>query len=279
MSLLCPACQASYNIDAALLGPNGRKVRCAKCGNTWLALPPLPLPQEPVRPSKPAAKLEQMDPQIKIIPPADDVFASYVKQSATKQPEPAIEETHRSFRPVESRALTKPESAWMVWFHQLFIPVSLVVLAIGIAVLIVGRGDVMKKAPWTLPYYTFLDLSPLPPGGGLAIVNVHDESRFSQVDNDLVIHGDLINRTGSTLKVPLFKLEITSPTGQMRTFMERGPVDQIGPSAVVPFTLERAGFAAQDWDVTVTFGDKDDRDNGKPMQVVDTPTSGSKENK
>src|SRR5215813_15387245 len=31
----CPACATRFSLDASLLGPNGRNVRCAKCGHRW----------------------------------------------------------------------------------------------------------------------------------------------------------------------------------------------------------------------------------------------------
>jgi len=35
MILSCPACRTRFRIDAALLGRDGRKVRCAKCTHVW----------------------------------------------------------------------------------------------------------------------------------------------------------------------------------------------------------------------------------------------------
>ncbi len=35
MIVSCPACQTQFNVDPALLGPGGRKVRCAKCAHQW----------------------------------------------------------------------------------------------------------------------------------------------------------------------------------------------------------------------------------------------------
>lgn len=37
MKLVCPACSSDYEIADALLGPQGRKVRCASCSHVWRA--------------------------------------------------------------------------------------------------------------------------------------------------------------------------------------------------------------------------------------------------
>ncbi|MEM8840821.1 MAG: zinc-ribbon domain-containing protein [Pseudomonadota bacterium] len=55
VQIICPNCDAKYNVPEAALGPNGRKVSCANCGNAWHAMPveeePMllsdPLPAEP----------------------------------------------------------------------------------------------------------------------------------------------------------------------------------------------------------------------------------------
>ncbi len=39
MQIACPNCGASYEIAAAALGADGRKVRCAHCKETWIARP------------------------------------------------------------------------------------------------------------------------------------------------------------------------------------------------------------------------------------------------
>jgi predicted Zn finger-like uncharacterized protein len=72
MILTCPACSTRYMVDASALGSEGRRVRCAKCGHTWMQAPPQDLPKrieeaarEPeapprapvaVRPARPAAR-------------------------------------------------------------------------------------------------------------------------------------------------------------------------------------------------------------------------------
>ncbi len=40
MDIACPNCAAAYELDDATVGPKGRKVRCAACGEVWRVMPP-----------------------------------------------------------------------------------------------------------------------------------------------------------------------------------------------------------------------------------------------
>lgn len=35
MIVCCPACQTQFNVDPALIGSDGRRVRCARCAHVW----------------------------------------------------------------------------------------------------------------------------------------------------------------------------------------------------------------------------------------------------
>ena len=42
MIIACPSCDARYLLDPAKIGPDGRRVKCAKCGHTWAQTAPPP---------------------------------------------------------------------------------------------------------------------------------------------------------------------------------------------------------------------------------------------
>jgi predicted Zn finger-like uncharacterized protein len=65
MILTCPRCSTRYHVDPATLGPAGRSVRCAGCGERWNVTPPSdtpravefgsPLPEATSHPPDPAS--------------------------------------------------------------------------------------------------------------------------------------------------------------------------------------------------------------------------------
>jgi predicted Zn finger-like uncharacterized protein len=46
MIVTCPACATRYQVDPTTIGPQGRTVRCSKCGHSWTQTPPDDLPRE-----------------------------------------------------------------------------------------------------------------------------------------------------------------------------------------------------------------------------------------
>ncbi len=52
MRIVCPNCQATYEVPDSLLA-GGKAVRCARCGTEWAPLSPAAAPPPPVPPERP----------------------------------------------------------------------------------------------------------------------------------------------------------------------------------------------------------------------------------
>ncbi len=93
MIVCCPACQTQFKVDPALLKPDGRKVRCAKCAHVWRVRPDgtaAPTGQFALRAPKPETR------QAAPPGPADEAAAAppgaATAQSVPDAAEPAGEE-------------------------------------------------------------------------------------------------------------------------------------------------------------------------------------------
>lgn len=63
MRLICPKCEARYDLDPALIPPEGREVECSGCGHIWFqrSRPPLRTPQPLQGGASEASKAEPPD--------------------------------------------------------------------------------------------------------------------------------------------------------------------------------------------------------------------------
>jgi predicted Zn finger-like uncharacterized protein len=87
MILTCPQCATRYQTDAALFGAQGRKVRCAKCGNVWQQEPEAPVEPEPE--FAPIEDFAPPPPSPVPSPPAQRI--AYAPPASTyREPEPEV---------------------------------------------------------------------------------------------------------------------------------------------------------------------------------------------
>jgi predicted Zn finger-like uncharacterized protein len=148
MILTCPTCASRYRIDESKLGPQGRTVRCAGCGDSWRAEPvaePLQLTPELVAP-KPAG-LEQ----------AVAVFTGAAEPDLAETP---AEELPKVFRQkAEAKRRTREAmTAGLVW-GGMSAGVALLLLAA-----VVFRVQVVELWPRTAGAYAAVRLTVNPLG-------------------------------------------------------------------------------------------------------------------
>jgi predicted Zn finger-like uncharacterized protein len=81
MILECPACSTRYAIPDGAIGPDGRAVRCAKCGHGWREMPAAAEPES----SSPAAAPEVSAPPLEpeAAPPVEDIAPAAEREIET----------------------------------------------------------------------------------------------------------------------------------------------------------------------------------------------------
>jgi len=79
-TLICPACGARYQVQA-VFPPGGRKARCYKCGQVWLATPVFD-------PDKPVSEATPVEPASVAPAESASAAASVRKNVGTRQPSP-----------------------------------------------------------------------------------------------------------------------------------------------------------------------------------------------
>jgi predicted Zn finger-like uncharacterized protein len=242
MKLVCPSCESGFLVDATAIGPTGRKVRCGRCGNSWLAMPVEAVPEHAIA--------EAIDPDealagqtVSDVAPgpvragsgedrdeADRDRTGWAVEQATVVEEPvndggtqADDSLRRAagfdrFRPRSrsSRRMPQrePKRGASLGGWALF---ALCVAALG-AGLVFGRHHIMAWAPETEALYVMAGLAeeaPIPPLPSVHLRLREVTSGRRQVDgaSELVIEGEIFNPTDQPQDVPPLVATLMDPTG------------------------------------------------------------------
>lgn len=130
MILTCPACSTRYAVDPTSIGPEGRRVRCTKCGHVWQQMPPDDMPK--------SVKATAED--VTDRPPEEAMAASSAAATAAS----LIAER------AQTRAAVKRRRTWPAWV-ALFI-----ILAALVGAGYYGRDQIVTAVPQTARLYAAL---------------------------------------------------------------------------------------------------------------------------
>lgn len=231
MIVSCPACGTSFAVDDSLIGPSGRKVRCAKCSHRWHQMPVLPqdaaqdntgqekaaagndAPATPAIPT-PSGELsasEQMSaiaaaiaerlataPETGAAPPAPPLVADVPPQdipSAVIRPRPAKGDDKRG---AEGRPRRRRRGLLILG----------ILLGIVIAVPAAGyvwRGKIARSAPWAQDMYTLLGIRTDDPMEDLELANIKIVQRQINDKPAVEITGDVFNKAQYAVEVPMLR--------------------------------------------------------------------------
>ncbi len=186
MILTCPACHTRYQVDPEKFPPQGRNVRCARCGEVWHAY---------AEPGSFPASAEPPQPAFASEEPQDEAYA----QPFARDDEPQNEA--RSYEQYE-------EEPRAVWPRRVALGAGWGLL--GALVLVIGfvasvyRQQVVEAWPQSASLYSTLGMKVN--ATGLDIHNI----KYSEAPQDgqrvLTVTGALTNVTSRELPVPQIRV-------------------------------------------------------------------------
>lgn len=195
MILTCPACQTRYQADAAKFPPQGRTVRCARCGHVWHELPPEPEPQP-----EPEPELEVF---VAPPPPSQPVYEREEPETEQYvQPPERDEEPQAEAEPVPEPVAHSP------WPRRILLSTGWLGLGAIVAVILVAavlyRQDIVQVWPQSASLYSRFGMKVTAAGLQIDDVRWQEELRGGQVVG--TVTGALTNMSNRELPVPQIRV-------------------------------------------------------------------------
>ncbi len=229
MKLVCPSCESGFLVDATAVGPTGRKVRCGRCGTSWLAMPVEAVPEAAVAPSRERADAGQGRGEERAGNGSGHgqvgvATGSAAAESPAGEPRAKADDAlRRAAGPARSWPRSRssrrmpheePRRGKSLGGWALF-ALSVAALVAGV---VVGRQHIMNWAPETETLYIMAGLAeeaPIPPlpAVNLRLREVTSGRRQVNGASELVVEGEIFNPTDQPQNVPPLVATLMDPTG------------------------------------------------------------------
>jgi predicted Zn finger-like uncharacterized protein len=223
MILTCPQCATRYQVDGTKFPTAGRNVRCAKCGNVWHQLGPVPEPD-------PEAEIMVEEPPAVRRPAPPEPSEDQPRVAAFVAPQ-EMETAADSEELVERR----PRRSWL---GRIAIAFGWLIL-IGL-VLVIGwaavnfRENVAMLVPQTTSLYAAAGLPVAPRGMDFIGVGYHQQTEDGQ--GVLVVTGQIVNRSSHELSVPPVRVTLLdADRHELYSWNFVAPVSTLKPGATTKF--------------------------------------------
>jgi predicted Zn finger-like uncharacterized protein len=221
MQIVCPNCNARYLAPDTQIGPNGRRVRCARCANVWRVEAPDPeavisAAAEPVTAgvqaaSAPAASVAETDPS------SETPIAAPIK----------VDPLPRNRAPATGNEKPSPRrlAGWIAF--------AAIIIAI-LTALYLGREAIMRVWPASTQLYKKVGLAggpmdrPVEKARELEVSNLANEWVENGNGLELVLRGNVTNRSSELQDAPYLRIRLygrdNSIVRDKRQPLEGGPI-------------------------------------------------------
>ncbi|RYE32212.1 MAG: DUF3426 domain-containing protein [Hyphomicrobiales bacterium] len=252
MLIVCPSCASQYELDAAKLGPEGRKVRCAGCKTSW-HVEPAAFPEPPSEAETQALLAEELERAAAIDAEITALAAEAGEQHGTEEP-PAVEappsEPKRRVRPSG-----KPRKASGAFPHSggAGLPAAAALAGLVLLGVVVWQRDrAVRAAPQLAGLFETIGMPVNVRGLSLSAVEsgvvADGQNRF------LVVEGEVTNVTKSKAAVPLIEVAVKDAGGAtLYTWTTEPPRASLEPAELIRFRARLASPPEQGQSVSVRF--------------------------
>lgn len=234
MILTCPNCAKRYLVADNAIGPAGRTVRCAACGQGWHQPPPEEVPDRDLVETPPPPP-----PPVRANPPPPP---SWVEPPRATEPAPAMAEppAPTRFEP-ERRGRRNPEPLWTAAaavVASALLALTAMLRPGGFAGVDLGRGLVHVETG------TALRLQAYEPVWG----------RVLDGRNLLTVNGRIENPARQALPIPPLHAEIRNADGQLLVaWTSPAPLDELPGGAAISFDTSAVDVPAHAATVDIEF--------------------------
>ncbi len=215
MILTCPKCASRFMLAAQILAPDGKRVKCSSCEETWFELP------------DPDELLEELEKEeTGEVAPLEDIpedIPDSVKPIPEGSSVPAIADDSPQDSPKEKAEM------------RVVILSALLMFLVLIAPLIVLKGTIIKAWPESIAFYSKLGMAGALPGEGV----VFDQMRAEIKDNQFILTGQVINLTSHDSALPLIEVTLKDEEGHdISHYYIKLPKDILDAEETLPIKAE-----------------------------------------
>ena len=217
MLLVCPHCETGFRVDPAVLGKDGRTVRCARCRESWFAAPVTaePAMAEAAADNAIASTPMSADQATEWADPAPIDAASSPSIAAEQAPGIVVTANNDKDRDQpQSKARRRPpvrgNNRKPIRIPR-FVAMTMGLMAIAVVGL-VARESVVRFVPDLAGIYSSIGL----PVNlrGLEFREVKTTREMQDGIPVLVIEGEVVNVVRHAVEVPRVRLAVLGPNGQ-----------------------------------------------------------------
>ncbi|GAU82607.1 zinc-ribbon domain-containing protein [Bosea sp. BIWAKO-01] len=253
MLIVCPSCSSQYELDAAKLGPSGRKVRCAKCETRWHveAEPqPVTFPDAPSSEETTALLDEELRRATEI---EEQVSALTAERAALAEGDEPSRPGARPRGRRPARTGRKPAPVPLGTRMRAMAAPALAIGGLAVLGLLVWQRDVaVRGAPQLAVVFEKIGL-PVNVRG-LSLTGIESGVVQDAQGRFLVVEGDVTNITKAVAKVPQIEVAVRDSAGQtLYTWATEPPRPTLEPSELIRFRARLAAPPEAGQSVLVRF--------------------------